>query len=161
MIDRVELDEALESASNRVLRDLPQRRAPPTLEPRVLRELRRRDRLPWWRRSFVHWPLLARSAFVIVCGTLVGITVFCSERDMALGQMVNDAATAPFAWARPAMTAAASVTRLATVLGHAMPPTWLYAGLGFAVLLYLLLFGLGAAAYRSLYLLPSIAGDQS
>jgi hypothetical protein len=37
-------------------------------------------------------------------------------------------------------------------LVRAVPPTWLYEGAAVGAVLYALLFGLGAAAYRTLYL---------
>ena len=55
----------------RTLRDLPLRRAPSTLEARVLSELRRRASLPWWRRSFSHWPALARACFGLGIAVLI------------------------------------------------------------------------------------------
>jgi hypothetical protein len=48
---------------------------------------------------------------------------------------------------------------LAALLVRVIPPLWLYGGLGLGILLYVMLFGLGAAAYRTLYLWPTSAGD--
>jgi len=63
--------EALERLLDRALRELPLRRAPRALETRVIRELERRAALAWWRRSFAHWPLLARAGFLVICGALI------------------------------------------------------------------------------------------
>jgi hypothetical protein len=39
-----------------------------------------------------------------------------------------------------------------TVVARLVPPLWIYLALSVGALLYLLLFGLGAFAYRTLYL---------
>ncbi len=48
---------------------------------------------------------------------------------------------------------------LAALIVRAVPPEWLYAGLAVSAALYAALFGLGAAAYRTLYLNSKFAGD--
>ena len=109
----------LEQRVHRALRQLPLRTAPPTLESRVHRELHRLATLPWWRRSFAHWPAAARAGFVVVCIALAGATLI----------------EGAWGWAS---------TRAL--------PQWLYECLALGGLLYVLLFALGAAAYRALYL---------
>jgi len=52
-----------EARIGRLLRQLPDRRAPAGLEARVLAEIARRAALPWWRTSFTHWPAAARVSF--------------------------------------------------------------------------------------------------
>src|SRR6185437_10884347 len=68
-----EKTDPLEQLLDRTLHPLPLRRAPPTLQSRVLEELQRRAALPWWRRSFAHWPSAARAGFVLVCLALIGV----------------------------------------------------------------------------------------
>jgi hypothetical protein len=48
---------------------------------------------------------------------------------------------------------------LAALLLRVIPPLWLYGGLSLGILLYVVLFGLGAAAYRTLYLRSSVGDD--
>jgi hypothetical protein len=48
---------------------------------------------------------------------------------------------------------------LVAVLFRVIPPLWLYGSLAIGIFLYVTLFGLGAAAYRTLYLQPSMAGN--
>jgi len=116
-------EDRLERLLAGTVHELAARRAPHTLESRVLGELARRAAQPWWRRSFGHWPAFARAGFIVTCGAL-----------------------------------AASITgalgNLAASLANTIPPTWLLLGLAAAALLYACLFGLGAAAYRLLYLQP-------
>ncbi len=65
----------LENRIARLLRGLPERRAPRSLEQRVLSEVARREARPWWRKSWSHWPLLVRAGFVLASGGAAGMTV--------------------------------------------------------------------------------------
>jgi len=134
----------VEQLLDRVLRELPLRRAPQTLERRVLSELARRAALPWWRQSFAHWPRLARVAFVAVCGMLSGLTIV-GGASLVAGIGSARALSQSFAFIGASGQAVASLVR-------AIPPAWLYEGVGLATVLYGLLFALGATAYRTLYL---------
>src|ERR1700738_3597831 len=86
--------QTLERLLDRALRELPLRRAPLTLESRVFGELQRRAALPWWRRSFAHWPLLARAAFLVICGVLIRLAF--------LGGATAVAGVRSLSWAREA-----------------------------------------------------------
>jgi hypothetical protein len=50
---------------------------------------------------------------------------------------------------------------LNAALVRVVPLEWLYGAMAGGAILYAALFGLGAAAYRTLYLNPSSAGDRS
>jgi hypothetical protein len=145
-----ELNEAPERLLDRALRALPLRRAPPTLESRVWRELERRAALAWWRLSFPHWPPLARAAFLLICAVLTGAAF--------LGGAAAMAALRSLGWARDVGMLMSSGANLAALLARFAPPAWLYGGIAVCALLYVVLFGLGAALYRTLYLQPA-AGD--
>ena len=67
-----ETDKQWEELLDRKLRDLPEREAPATLIPRVLAAIEARARLPWWRRSWWHWPPLARILALVLLGVVVG-----------------------------------------------------------------------------------------
>ena len=140
-------EEAQERLLDRTLRELPARRAPPTLEARVLGELRRRAALPWWRRSFAHWPLPARGLFVAMCAASVRLAV--------IGGTAAAAGLRSLTLTREIGALAASGGNLAALLARMAPPGWIYEGMAVCALLYAILFGLGAAAYRTLYLQPS------
>jgi hypothetical protein len=142
-----ESHEALERLLDRALRELPLRRAPLTLESRVLRELEHRASLPWWRRSFAYWPLLARAAFLVICGALIRLAF--------LGGATAVAGVRSLSWAREvgAITAS-SAANLAALVAHTAPPAWAYEGIAVCAVLYAVLFGLVAAVYRTLYLQP-------
>jgi hypothetical protein len=129
---------------DRTLRELPLRHAPPTLEARVIDELERRAALPWWRRSFAHWPLLARAAFLVLCGALIRLAF--------LGGAAAVAGVDSLVWARQAGILVMSLGNLAAAIARISPPHWLYEGAAVCGALYAVLFGLGAVVYRLLYL---------
>jgi hypothetical protein len=142
-----------------LVRGLPLRRAPAALESRVCRELQRRAARPWWFRGFSQWPVGARTSFVAICSTIIGLSVGDGAWTM-LARTLSNAAAAPLSWThstvavlRPACAVAASLMRI-------IPATWIYGGLAAGVALYLALFGLSAAAYRALYLQPSPVGGR-
>jgi hypothetical protein len=139
-----DIHDPLERLLDGALRDLPLRRAPPALESRVVLELQRRAALPWWRRSFGHWPVPARAAFFAMCMTL-GWAAF-------VGGALAVAGVNSLSWARRIAMVMGSAGNLATSLAHIVPPQWLYDGIAVGAVLYAVLFGLGAAVYRALYL---------
>jgi len=141
------------------LSGLPPRRAPGTLESRVATELARRALLPWWRASFAAWPVVARVAFILVCAVL-GVATILGGISAYLGDRSFDEASAVLlSWAHPFLTVVSSAGGLVALLVRVIPPLWLYGILGVGAFLYVTLFGLGAAAYRTLYLSPSTGDD--
>jgi uncharacterized membrane protein YfcA len=136
------------------LRRLPSQAAPPTLESRVLGELARRAGLPWWRRSFAHWPSVARAAFLLMCGSLVGGLYLSGDWSAITLRSWHESGALSVASVRDSMAILTAAGELGAVFAHAIPSTWLYAGLTAGALLYAFLFGLGSAAYRTLYLNP-------
>jgi len=135
------------------LRALPARRAPASLEARVQAALERRAMVPWWHQSWSHWPQWVRAGFLLLCGALAGALVF--------GGIYLQAGfdSAPV---REALAPAAALVNRVLMLGHVFAglgalmvryiPTWfLYAIVAFVAGLYAMLFGLGAAAYRTLW----------
>jgi hypothetical protein len=123
---------------------LPLRQAPAALERRVLEEVARRAALPWWRRGFAQWPIAARAGFVIVCVLLAGLSL----TDSVTQQLDTQTLT----WIRPLVGLMTTMGGTAAVVASLVPPLWIYVCLGVGALLYVLLFGLGAFAYRTLYL---------
>jgi hypothetical protein len=154
-----ESEQKLEQALQQALGGLPPRRAPGTLESRVAAELARRALLPWWRASFAHWPVGARVMFVLVCAALVAGTILGGVSAFLADRSFDQATAMVLSWAHPFLTVVASAGGLVTLLVRAIPPVWLYGTLGVGIFLYVTLFGLGAAVYRTLYLQPTSAGD--
>lgn len=158
MSNHTEPEDKAERLLSEGLRGLPLRRAPSTLEARVFGELARRGALPWWQRSFASWPLAARAVFVSVCVALVVFSLLGGLA--ALGDhSLNEFGARLLALIHPALVVAASAGGLAALLIRVIPPLWLYGGMAVAAMLYVILFGLGATAYRALYLRAPMAGD--
>lgn len=149
--------EKLERLIHRTLRDLPPRRAPRTLESRVLAELDRLAALPWWRQNFAHWPVAARLAFLVASAGVVKVVL------MAVVWTMAGYDNAQFASAfAPQFTVLHALTDFTGSLAHTfadtcsavlrnIPPLWLYGGAAAIAAMYAALFGIGAAAYRTLH----------
>lgn len=150
-----EKSDPLEQLLDRTLRPLPLRRAPPALQSRVLEDLQRRAALPWWHRSFAHWPSAARAGFVLVCLALIGVVFLGGNWTAATVQSMHASGALSPSWGRRALAVMTAAAELANLFARTVPPAWIYAGLGAGAVLYAALFGLGAAAYRTLYLSPA------
>lgn len=152
MMPNPENDEKLERLIHRTLRDLPPRRAPHTLEARVLAEISRRAALPWFRKSFGHWPLPARAAFLVLSLGVVKLVLMAAVWVMAgfdTAQFLA-AVSQPVAWVESGYAIVSAVMGFFEIMIRNIPPLWLYGGVAFVVSLYVTLFGLGAAAYKAL-----------
>ncbi len=159
MNNRTEATQKLEQVVHQALAGLPPRRAPSTLESRVTNELARRAQLPWWRASFANWPAAARVIFILVCAALVAASILGGVSAYLGDRSFDEASALLLSWAHPFLTVVSSAGGLLTLLVRVIPPAWLYGTLGLGAFLYVTLFGLGAAAYRTLYLRPSSVGD--
>ena len=159
MNERTDAGERLERLLSRELKALPLRRAPRTLESRVFGELALRAALPWWRRSFGDWPTGARVAFVFICIALIGATLLGGVSAVVGVGSLSEVGAPLLAWMQPVLVVMASMGGLAALLVRVIPPFWIYASLAVGAMLYVILFGLGAAAYRMLYR-PALAGDR-
>src|ERR1700686_3573047 len=91
-------NDPLERLLDRTLRELPLRRAPPTLEARVCSELKRRAARAWWRRSFAHWPVPARAAFLAICAVLIGLAFLGGTAAVAAVHALHESGAAPPPW---------------------------------------------------------------
>ena len=139
-----ERQDELERQLTRVLRAQPLRRAPDTLERRVLAQLEA-GAVSRWRRGFAHWPLAARVAFLAAS---VGVVKVALSIAMWLATPL-DARVFSFdlpsqiAWVQTLFVALGSVART-------VPSLWVHAGIALFVIMYAALFGVGASAYRTL-----------
>jgi hypothetical protein len=145
--------ENLERLVGTVLRQQPPRSAPPSLQARVFAEIERRAALPWWHHSFLHWPLFVRIAFILVSLGVVKLVLTGAMMLIAgmRSQSVVETIAKPLSWAETGANLFSKTISLASVVFGAIPTTWLYAGAGLALTLYVALVVLGATAYRTLY----------
>ena len=145
--------EALERVIHRTLRELPLRQAPVSLEQRVLAEIARRVALPWWHKSFAHWPVPARALFIVVLAAVVKLVLVGAVWIMAgfdVGQF-REAFATQLTWVESGMVVVDALRDFCDIIARNLPMPWIYAGLAFIAVMYSALFGLGAAAYRTLY----------
>ncbi|HUX73104.1 MAG TPA: hypothetical protein VMV25_04350 [Steroidobacteraceae bacterium] len=141
-----------EALIDRSLRALAPRRAPAGLEARVIGELRRRAALPWWRRSFAHWPRPPRLALLVACAALAPVAWrACAWAGGAVEALARRAG-APISLLRDVLRTAIDAQSSLRLFDGIVSPAWMVGGLVFAALLYVMLLGLGAVAYRALYL---------
>lgn len=151
-IDRDELlDRDMETRLGQSLRTLPPRRAPSTLESRVLDSLARRGWLPWWRRGFGKWPAPARVAFGVLSAALVVLTVLAAaSAGSHLGSL-----GASHALSMPLLHQVSVLFVIARTLSDSLAPVlssrWVLGCLIASAALYAALFGLAIAGYRTLY----------
>ena len=140
-------EQRLEQLIHQTLRTLPDRKAPRTLESRVLAGIAGRQTRSWWRQSFAHWPLPARVAFLALAGGLAaGLVVLGASSSADVLPALREF-LAPLARVR---TVATFVADLGATVFRSIPTVWLYGVVAFVATLYAALVGLGATAYRTL-----------
>ncbi|MBK8856920.1 MAG: hypothetical protein IPN11_04330 [Opitutaceae bacterium] len=143
-------NEELEKLIHQTLRSLPDRRAPRTLENRVLAAIAAQQALPWWRQSFTAWPVAARGAFLLVTAILAAALLAWFFRTSGQVQSASMLA-GPLAMLAKVQAVVAGIGSFGAIVWRSIPSLWLYGGLAFVVTMYAAFFGLGAAAYRSFF----------
>lgn len=142
----------LEASIHRVLRGLPDRKAPFSLEARVLAELGRQAALPWWRKSFAHWPSAIRAGFFLgaaLAAALVMAGIFLLGRSSGAHEVSVGVSTS-FAWITVARDVVAAGILKVKSVAATIPPLWLYGGAAALALCYAAVGAAGAATYRAL-----------
>jgi hypothetical protein len=146
--------EELEKMVHAALRALPDRQAPATLEARVLAAIEARAAVPWWHKSWSHWPRSVRVAFLAFCGGLAGLLILGGVYVQASFDpaQVSGVLAPAFAWVERVASIGRALADVAALIGRQIPSLWLYGAIAFVAGLYAMLFGLGATAYRTLWL---------
>jgi hypothetical protein len=139
----------LESLIHRNLRSLPERTAPGTLESRILLALDRRAALPWWRRSYVHWPAALRYAFILALAA-GAMAVLAFGRSQVTARALSEL-TMHFPWVAFLQSVGTNLLETARALFDSIPSFWLYGVAALLAVCYGGLVGLGAALYRVFY----------
>ena len=153
MTSRDQSDEKLERLVSQVLRDQPLRRAPASLEARVLGELAARARLPWWRRGIASWPAAVRVPVIAACAVCVPLvwvlSLWVAARLVSVTSHPGLAGPLASLW-----DAGHALASLGTTMSHiiqSIPRDWLVGGIIATAALYAVLFALVAVGYSLLY----------
>ena len=145
--------EELEQFIHQNLRSLPPRRAPRNLEARVMAAIEQRAAIAWYHKSWAYWPAAVRSAFLAVATGVAGaaLTACYLFSTGATATNLGGEVAARFSWATRLGAALNGVSEFISLVIRNVPPLWLYGGVAFVAMMYVTFFGLGAAAYRTLY----------
>src|SRR5260370_32738736 len=121
----------LESLLDHLARSQPLRRAPASLQTRVLAQLALRYRpMPWWRKGFTHWPLSARVAFLIASYGFVRLAIAGVMSIVAFVGSREVAGTA-ISWVHSGAEALSATASMCSLIVHTIPSSWLYGMAGF------------------------------
>jgi hypothetical protein len=145
--------EELEQFISRQLRGLPPRKAPRSLESRVLAAIEHQASIAWYHKSWNYWPAAIRAAFLAV-GTGVAGAAVTAFYLMTQGIDVNAVASevgSRLEWVTKLVGVGAWIFNFTNYIISSIPPVWLYSGFAALAALYVAFFGLGAAAYRAFY----------
>lgn len=143
--------EELEQLIHQTLRSLPDRRAPRSLEARVLAALETRQTLPWWRQSFMAWPLPVRCLFIVLSAGAVALLAGAWMMYGAERPELSHTFAQPLALLEGLRSVVRALADFGAILVRSIPSAWIYGALACFAGLYVTLFGLGATAYRALY----------
>ncbi|HEY7889037.1 MAG TPA: hypothetical protein VIC29_12520 [Steroidobacteraceae bacterium] len=155
MSSRDPIDEKLERLVSQALRDQPLRRAPASLETRVLGELAARARLPWWRRGIATWPASVRVPVIAICAVSVpAVWILSLWLAAHLVSATRSRIAGPLATIRDAGHTVSSLGALTTHIVQSIPREWLLGGFIATATLYAALFALIAVGYSLLFPRP-------
>lgn len=143
----------LEQYIGKLLRAQPLRQAPASLEARIQQQLAAEAARPWWLQGFSAWPWLARILFALVSVGLLALTWLTSDRLSRIADSLQQSSLANTGRATAQMFAnlGHALQTLGEMLTRNVPSAWLYGAAGVTLFLYVALFGLGAAAFRTLF----------
>ncbi len=152
MNDNRHNEEKLAAWADQALKQLPARRAPATLAPRVLAALAKQPALPWYRRPWLNWPRhMQLLSFVLFAGIIGAVGWFLLPHADALNLANAKQTLAQSEGVRPVSVAMGVLTTLgnALVLVLGNVKGWVIAaGLGVLGFLYCSCLGLGTACWR-------------
>jgi hypothetical protein len=140
--DRNRHDE-IERQVTRALQEQPARRAPSTLERRVLAQIEVGATALGWRSGFAHWPVAARVVFLAASVGVVKVALLVATwlATPLASPAVSVQLPSQVSWVQTLFVAIGSAM-------HTVPSVWVHAGIAILALMYVALFGIGASAYR-------------
>jgi len=143
-----ENEKNLEQIIHRTLRSLPERRAPRTLEHRVLAAIAAKQSVPWWHKSYAYWPTPVKVSFFAASLLFaVGISTLQASNGSAVMEWLRSA----MSHLNPLRTTANAIGESGAIVYRSIPSLYIYGALAAFGALYAALFGLGATAYRTLF----------
>ncbi|HEY1847792.1 MAG TPA: hypothetical protein VGG37_01240 [Opitutaceae bacterium] len=145
-------DDKLEAVVHRILRSVPERKAPAGLERRVMAEIARRAALPWWRKSFAHWPGIVRALFLALGGVAAVAVVFALyllAHTTGAGR-ISQGLSGLYAWVLVGRDVTAAASMRLRAFAASLPPVLLYGGAATIAICYASVGVLAAAAFRAL-----------
>jgi hypothetical protein len=142
--------------ADQTLKQLPVRRAPATLMPRVLAALARQRALPWYQQPWFHWPRhFQMLAFVLATALVAGLAWLIIPHGDAVTLSAAKNAALQSELVRPVAATVTTTADIFGTLGHAATlvlktlPTWTWAAVaGGAAIIWCSTLGLGTAAWR-------------
>jgi hypothetical protein len=138
----------------RAARGLPDRPAPKTLEARVLAEIERRASAPWWSRSYAFWPAPMRAGFFAAsaaAASAIVLAIFAAAGSDPLARTVFSLLENA-RWFALLRSLSAVGPGVAGAVSRSIPTLWLYGGIAVALACYASVVGIGAVAYRALFI---------
>lgn len=141
----------LEQLIHRTLRSLPERRAPRSLEHRVLEAIAARAALPWWHKSYAQWPTPIRAGFFVLSALAAAVVL----GGLLLGGHQTSRVATDFAenfsWLTTVQGAVGDVFGAFGAAFKSIPSLWLYSLLAVIAAGYAALLGVGAALWRTMF----------
>jgi hypothetical protein len=141
----------LEQLVDKLCQQQPLRRAPASLHERVMRQVQLRKALPWWRQSFMNWPLMLQVAFVVTALGTAKLALSVSDWVSSHWLASASTATQSSSLVQGASTILAVTSKVTSQIANMVPTSWIYGAALLIGMLYLVLFGIGVATYRTLY----------
>lgn len=150
-------EQKLAHVVDKLCKQQPLRKAPTDMYARVMREVQLRKSLPWWRKSFLHWPLMMQALFVVAA-------LLTAKGALMLGSWfdANAVATAKTITQESSLVQGSSAllsisNHLSSLFAHIVPSSWMYLAVLSVGAIYLVLIGVGVATYKTLYATSPVA----
>ena len=134
----------LESLIDKTLREQPPRSAPESLEANVLALIEQQLSRAWWQSGFARWPIAARVGFAVLSVALIRFAMILGDWTGSGFQSLSSSFANATDWIH-------TLTHAVTSLIDRVPAIWLYGGAVVICSAYIMIFGIGMAAYRTLY----------